>query len=56
MAEGVDYCRPLKTSHKGFFLDTFKEFMKEWPGGSYIFMNNNPRVPGDRILMHIENK
>ena len=25
MDEVVDYCRPLKTSHKGFFLDTLKK-------------------------------
>ena len=27
--------------------------MKEWPGGSHIFMKSTPRVTGDRPLMAI---
>ena len=26
MAEGVNYCRPVETSHKGFCLDTLENF------------------------------
>ena len=51
MAEGVDQCGPMKTSHKGFFLDTLEKLMKEWTGGSHLVININQRVPGDRPLM-----
>ena len=37
MAEEVDYCVPVKTSHKGFCLATLESLMTYWPGGSYIF-------------------
>ena len=30
---GVDYCGPVKTSHKVFFLDTLEKLMKYWLGG-----------------------
>ena len=29
---GVDYCGPVKTSHKGFYLDMLEKLMKDWPG------------------------
>ena len=51
LSEGVDYCGPVKTSHKGFFLATLEKLMKEWPGGSHLVMNMTQRVPGDRPLM-----
>ena len=53
MSEEVDYCGPVKTSHKGFFLATLEKWMKEWTGGSHIVMKVTPRVPGDRPLMAI---
>ena len=56
MYEGVDYFRTVKTSHKGFCLSTLEELMKYWPGGSYIVMKSNPRVPGGRPLIDIEYK
>ena len=33
IAEGVDYCGQVKTSHKGFCLATLEKLTKEWPGG-----------------------
>ena len=53
MAEGVDYCGLEKTIHKGFCLATLEKLIKYWPGGSYIVMNNTPRVHGGRPLMDI---
>ena len=34
MAEGVDYCGPVKTIHRGFCLATLENVMKYWTGGS----------------------
>ena len=51
MAEGLDYCGPVKTSHKGFCLSTLEKLMEYWPGGSYIIIKINTRVTGDRPLM-----
>ena len=48
IAEGVDYCGLLKTSHRGFFLAKFEMLMKKWPGGSYLVVKSTPSVPGDR--------
>ena len=56
MAAGVGYCRPVKTSHKDFFLDTLEKLMKDWPGGSYLVMKINPGVPGGRPLLNIGKK
>ena len=53
MDEGVDYCGPMKRSQKGFCLATLEKLMQDWPGGSYLIMNINPRIPGDRTLMEI---
>ena len=53
MAEGVDYCGPVKTIHKGFCLATLENFMKDWPGGSYLVMKITPRIPGGIPLMDI---
>ena len=53
MAEGVDYCGPEKTSHKGFCLDTLENLMKYWPVGSYLVMESTTRFPGCRQLMTI---
>ena len=53
MDEGVDYCGYVKTSHKGFYLDTLEKMMKYWPGGSYLVMKSTPRVPVGRPLMDI---
>ena len=52
-AEGVHYCRPVKTSHKGIFLATLEKLMKEWPGVSHLVMNSASRVPGDKPRMVI---
>ena len=54
MIKGLDYCGPVKTSNKGFFLYKLEKLMKEFPGVSDIFMQINPRVPSDRTLMAIE--
>ena len=53
MAEGVDYCRLVKTSHKVFCQATLEKLMKYWPGGSYLVMGSTPRVPGGRPLLAI---
>ena len=53
MAQGVDYCRPVKTSHKGFCLATLEKLMKDWTGGSYLVMKSTKIVPGGRPLMAI---
>ena len=42
-AAGVDYCRPVKTIHKGFCLNTLGQLMRDWLGGSYLVMNSTPR-------------
>ena len=52
-AAGVDYCGPVKTIHKGFCLATLEKLMKDWPGGSYLFMKSNPSFPGERPLLAI---
>ena len=53
MAAGVNYCGPVKTSHKGFFLATFEKLMKDFRGRSYIVMKSTPRFPGGRPLLAI---
>ena len=53
MAAGVDYCRPVKTNHMGFYLAKLEKFVKDCPGGSYLFMKSNPRVPGEITLLAI---
>ena len=52
-AAGVDYCRPVKTSHKGFCLATLEKLVKYWPGGSYFVMKITPRFSGERPLLAI---
>ena len=52
-AAGVDYCGPVKTSHKGFCLSTLEKLMKDWPGESYLVLKSNPRFPGERPLLSI---
>ena len=52
-AAGVDYCGPVKTSHKGFCLATLEKFMKDWPGGSYFVLKSTPRFPGEIPLLAI---
>ena len=47
MDEGVDYCRPVKTSHKVFCLATLEKSTKEWSGGSHLVIRGTPRVTGD---------
>ena len=56
MTAGVDYCRPVKTSHKGFCLSTLEKLMKYWPGGSYIVMKSTPIFPGCRPILKIGHK
>ena len=46
-AAGVDYCGPVKTSHKVFCLTTLEKLIKDWPGGSYLVMKSTPRFPGE---------
>ena len=53
MSEGVDYCGPVKRSHKGFNLDPSEKLMKDGPLGSYLVMKSTQRVPGVRPLMSI---
>ena len=52
-AAGVNYCGPVKTSHKGFCLATSEKLMKDWLGGSYLVMKSTPTVPGGRSLLAI---
>ena len=40
MAEGVDYCGPVNTCHKGFLIATLEKLMKDWPGGSYLALKS----------------
>ena len=49
----MDYCGPVKTSHKVFCLSKLEFFMKDWPGGSYLVMKSTPRVSGHIPLMEI---
>ena len=53
MYEGLNYCGPAKTNHKGFCLATLENLMKYWPGGSYLVMKSTPRVPGGIPLVAI---
>ena len=53
MDSGVNYCRPAKTIHKGFYLDTLEKLMEYFPGGSYLVMKITPRVTGGRPLLYI---
>ena len=53
MAARVDYCGPAKTIHKSFCPVTLEKLMKDWPGGSYLLMKSNIRVPGGRPLLDI---
>ena len=39
---GVDYCGPVKTSHKGCCLATLEKLTKYWPGGSYLVLKITP--------------
>ena len=52
-AAGVDYCGPVKTSHKGFCLNRLEKLMKDWTGGSYLVMKSTPRFPGGRPLLDV---
>ena len=56
MTEGVDYYGLVKTRHKVFCLATLKKLIKDWPGGSYLVMNINPRFPGGIPLLEIGHK
>ena len=53
MAEGVDYCGSVKTSHKGSCLATLENLMTYCPRGSYFVMKSNPRVPVGGPLLDI---
>ena len=53
VASGVDYCRAVKTSHKGYCLTTLEKLMKDWPGDSYLVMKSNPGFPVERPLLSI---
>ena len=51
MDVGVDFCWPLKTSHKDFCLATLEKLMRNFPAGSYLVMKSTTRVPGSRSIM-----
>ena len=53
MAEVVDYCGILTTSHKGFCLAIEEKLVKYCPIGSYLVMKSTPGVPGGIPLMDI---
>ena len=53
MGAGVNYCGPVKMSHKGFCLDTLEKLVKNFPVGSYLVMKSTPRVPGVIPLLAI---
>ena len=53
IATGVNYCIQVKTSHKVFCLATSEKLMKYYPGGTYLVMKINPRLPVGRTLMTI---
>ena len=53
MSEGVYFCGPVKTFHKGFCLATLEKLMKDWPVESYLVMKSTPRFPGGRPLMSV---
>ena len=38
---------------QGFCLSTLENLTKDWPGGSYLVMKSNPRVPVGRPLLAI---
>ena len=46
MAEGVNYCTPVKTSHKDFCLVTLEILIKYWSGGLHLVVKITPRVNG----------
>ena len=50
---GVDYCGPVKTSHKGFCLAMLEKLMKDWMGGSYLVLKITPIFPGEIPLLYI---
>ena len=52
-SEGVDYCGPVKTTHKGFSLVMLEKLTKYWPGGSYIVLKSTPIFTGERPLLAI---
>ena len=52
-AAGVDYCGPVKTSHKGYFVATLETLTKDWPGGSYLVMKITPIFPVEIPLLDI---
>ena len=56
MAEGVNYCGPVKTSHKGFLISSLENCIKDLPGGSYLVMKSTPKFPGDIPLISIGDK
>ena len=43
----------VKTSHKGFFLATLENLMKNWLGGSYLVVKSTPIVPRGRPILAI---
>ena len=53
MAEVVNYCGLVKTSHKSFCLAILENLTKDWQGGSYLVMKIDPIVPGSRPLLSI---
>ena len=53
MTAGVDYCRPVKMSHKGFCLATLEHLINYLLGGSYIFIKSTLIVPGGIPILSI---
>ena len=52
-ATGVDYCGPVKTSHKNFCFIMLEKLMKYLTGWSYLVMKSTPRFPCGRPLLAI---
>ena len=53
MDVGADMIGMVKTNTKGFLKETIDNITKDWPGGSYLVLNRNPMVTGDRQLIAI---
>ena len=52
----MDYCGPVKTSCKGFFLAMSEKLTKEWSVVSYLVIKSTTIFNGDRHLVAIRYK
>ena len=55
-SQGVEYCGPVKTINKVFYLSMLEKSTKYRTGGYYIFMKSTPRITDNRTLMTIDKK